>query len=77
MTNARSYDEAYAAWMQDPAAWWASEAYGITWDRKWDAVFDPDITYKLNDPGMSAVWCLVPAVKAAVATGVVDSEMSV
>ena len=38
------------------------------------AVFNPDITYKLNDPGMSAVWCLVPAVKAAVATGVVDAR---
>lgn len=38
------------------------------------AVFDPDITYKVNDPGMSAVWCLVPAVKAAIATGVVDAK---
>jgi dipeptidyl aminopeptidase/acylaminoacyl peptidase len=38
------------------------------------AVFNPDITYKLNDPGMSAVWCLVPAVKAAIATGVVDPK---
>jgi dienelactone hydrolase len=38
------------------------------------AVFDPDITYKLNDPGMSAVWCLVPGVKAAIATGVVDAK---
>lgn len=36
------------------------------------AVFNPDISYKLNDPGMSAVWCMVPAVKAAIATGVVD-----
>ena len=38
------------------------------------AVFNPDITYKLNDPGMSAVWCVVPAVKAAIATGVVDPK---
>jgi acetyl esterase/lipase len=38
------------------------------------AVFDPDITYKVNDPGMSAVWCMVPAVKAAIATGVVDAK---
>ena len=38
------------------------------------AVFNPDITYKLNDPGMSAVWCMVPAVKAAIATGVVDAK---
>ncbi len=37
-------------------------------------VFDPDIVYKVNDPGMSAVWCLVPAVKAAIATGMVDAK---
>lgn len=37
------------------------------------AVLDPDIVYKLNDPGMSAVWAVIPAVKAAIATGVVDS----
>jgi dipeptidyl aminopeptidase/acylaminoacyl peptidase len=37
------------------------------------AVFDPDIVYKVNDPGMSAVWCVVPAVKAAIATGMIDS----
>ncbi len=36
------------------------------------AVLEPDIKYRVNDPGMSAVWCVVPAVKAAVATGVVD-----
>ncbi|HMS01782.1 MAG TPA: prolyl oligopeptidase family serine peptidase, partial [Gemmatimonadaceae bacterium] len=36
------------------------------------AVFQPDITYKINDPGMSAVWSVVPAIKAAVATGIVD-----
>lgn len=38
------------------------------------AVFNPDITYKLNDPGMSAVWCMVPAVKAAIATSIVDPK---
>ncbi len=38
------------------------------------AVLIPDIVYKVNDPGMSAVWCMVPAVKAAVATGVVDAK---
>lgn len=38
------------------------------------AVLVPDITYRVNDPGMSAVWCMVPAVKAAVATGVVDAK---
>ena len=36
------------------------------------AVFLPDIAYKMDDPGMSAVWSIVPAVKAAIATGVVD-----
>jgi dipeptidyl aminopeptidase/acylaminoacyl peptidase len=36
------------------------------------AVLEPDIVYKVNDPGMSAVACMVPAVKAAIATGVVD-----
>ncbi len=38
------------------------------------AVFQPDIVYKVNDPGMSAVWAVVPAVKAAIATGIVDSS---
>jgi dienelactone hydrolase len=38
------------------------------------AVFYPDITYKVNDPGMSAVWCIRPAVKAAIATGIVDAK---
>lgn len=37
------------------------------------AVFLPDIVYKINDPGMSAVWSVVPAVKAAIQTGIVDS----
>ncbi|OZI08425.1 S9 family peptidase [Siphonobacter sp. BAB-5385] len=36
------------------------------------AVFIPDIVYKMNDPGMSAVWCVLPAVKAALKTGVID-----
>lgn len=36
------------------------------------AVFIPDIVYKLNDPGMSAVWCVLPGVKAALKTGVID-----
>ncbi len=38
------------------------------------AVLQPDITYYVNDPGMSAVWALVPAVKAAIATGIVDAK---
>ena len=37
-------------------------------------VMDPDIVYRVNDPGMSAVWCVVPAVKAAIAKGYVDDK---
>ncbi|HWP02490.1 MAG TPA: prolyl oligopeptidase family serine peptidase [Gemmatimonadaceae bacterium] len=38
------------------------------------AVLQPDIVYKVNDPGMSAVWCVVPAVEAAIAAGVADPQ---
>jgi acetyl esterase/lipase len=38
------------------------------------AVLMPDISYTINDPGMSAVWCVLPAIEAAVATGIVDEE---
>lgn len=38
------------------------------------AVLMPDIKYKLNDPGMSAVACVIPAVKAAIKTGIVDEK---
>jgi dipeptidyl aminopeptidase/acylaminoacyl peptidase len=38
------------------------------------AVLQPDIKYYVNDPGNSAVWALVPAVQAAIATGVVDPK---
>jgi dipeptidyl aminopeptidase/acylaminoacyl peptidase len=38
------------------------------------AVLDPDIVYRVNDPGMSAVWCVLPAVRAAIATGLIDSS---
>jgi len=38
------------------------------------AVLTPDITYKINDPGMSAVWCVLPALEAAIATGIVDPK---
>jgi dipeptidyl aminopeptidase/acylaminoacyl peptidase len=38
------------------------------------AVLQPDITYKLNDPGVSAVACITAALKAAIATGVVDAK---
>nr|WP_294507523.1 propionyl-CoA synthetase [uncultured Rhodopila sp.] len=43
MTTAHSYDEAYGAWMRDPQAYWAAEAFGITWTKKWDKVFDPTL----------------------------------
>jgi dipeptidyl aminopeptidase/acylaminoacyl peptidase len=36
------------------------------------AFLKPDIVYHVNDPGRSATWCVVPAVKAAIATGIVD-----
>jgi len=38
------------------------------------AVLMPDIVYEINDPGISAVNCVIPAVKAAIDTGVVDRE---
>lgn len=38
------------------------------------AFLQPDIVYKINDPGRSAVWCVVPAVKAAIAAGYVDPD---
>jgi dipeptidyl aminopeptidase/acylaminoacyl peptidase len=38
------------------------------------AVLTPDITYKLNDPGVSSTACILAALKAAEATGVVDSS---
>ena len=38
------------------------------------AVLMPDITYQIDDPGMSAVWCVLPALEAAIETGVVDPE---
>ncbi len=38
------------------------------------AVLMPDISYAINDPGMSAVWCVLPALRAAAATGIVDAQ---
>ncbi|HVF97216.1 MAG TPA: prolyl oligopeptidase family serine peptidase [Flavisolibacter sp.] len=35
-------------------------------------VFRPDIVYEINDPGMSAVDCVVPAVEEVVKTGMID-----
>ncbi len=34
----------------------------------------PDIRYHVNDPGMSAAWCVLPALEAAVSAGVVDPD---
>ncbi|MFO0880356.1 MAG: prolyl oligopeptidase family serine peptidase [Gemmataceae bacterium] len=47
------------------AAYYTSNGY---------AVLLPDIRYTINDPGMSAVWCVLPALEAAAATGVVDRD---
>jgi propionyl-CoA synthetase len=42
MTQATTtYDQAYAAWRRDPLGWWGDIAEGITWDQRWDKVFDP------------------------------------
>ena len=41
MTQATTYEQAYAAWQRDPEAWWAAAAEGIAWDTRWDRVFDP------------------------------------
>jgi len=38
------------------------------------AVLTPDITYEVNDPGMSSVWCVLPAIEAAAKTGIVDKN---
>jgi dipeptidyl aminopeptidase/acylaminoacyl peptidase len=38
------------------------------------AVFTPDLTYRINDPGVSAVECMLPALDAAIATGIVDGD---
>ena len=38
------------------------------------AVLMPDIENRVNDPVTSAAWCVLPAIEAAIATGVVDRE---
>jgi dipeptidyl aminopeptidase/acylaminoacyl peptidase len=37
-------------------------------------VFRPDIVYDVNDPGISAVNCVVPAVEEVLKTGMIDKE---
>jgi len=38
------------------------------------AVLTPDIAYRLNDPGKSSIECILPALDAAIATGIVDGD---
>ncbi len=37
-------------------------------------VFRPDIVYDINDPGISAVNCVVPAVEEVIKTGMIDKD---
>lgn len=37
-------------------------------------IFRPDIVYDINDPGMSAVDCVVPAVEEVLKTGMIDKS---
>ncbi|MFC2132539.1 prolyl oligopeptidase family serine peptidase [Bacteroidota bacterium] len=37
-------------------------------------IFQPDIIYKLDDPGVSAVDCVVPAVKEVIKSGKIDED---
>jgi dipeptidyl aminopeptidase/acylaminoacyl peptidase len=37
-------------------------------------IFRPDIVYDINDPGMSAVNCVVPAVETVLKTGMIDKN---
>lgn len=55
---------------QPPSQW----AIGSIYTSNGYAVLMPDITYRLNDPGVSAAECIIPALDAAVATGVVDND---
>jgi dipeptidyl aminopeptidase/acylaminoacyl peptidase len=50
-------------------------AYNATvWTQEGYFVLRPDIVYRDRNPGLSAVEALVPAVKAAVATGMIDEQ---
>ncbi len=51
-----------------------SEYNPAVWTSQGYFVFQPDIVYRPRNPGLSAVEALVPAVEAAVATGMVDPE---
>jgi dipeptidyl aminopeptidase/acylaminoacyl peptidase len=62
--GAHVFPEPNATRYSNPAMY-TSRGYGF---------LQPDIAYKVNDPGRSALWCVVPAVKAAIAAGYVDPE---
>ncbi len=38
------------------------------------AILRPDIVNRIDDPALSALWCVVPAIEVAVATGIVDRD---
>jgi acetyl esterase/lipase len=52
----------------------STSAIGSIYTSNGYAVLMPDIAYRLNDPGMSAVECILPALDAAIATGIVDGD---
>jgi dienelactone hydrolase len=62
--GAHVFPEPNATRYSNPAMF-TSRGYGF---------LQPDIAYKINDPGRSALWCVVPAVKAAIAAGYVDPD---
>ncbi len=50
-------------------------AYNIShWVQQGYFVFQPDIVYKTNHPGESAVECVVPAVEQMISTGMIDRD---
>jgi len=63
--RANNYPMPGIAWGGFNQAFYTSQGY---------AVLTPDITFKINDPGMSSVGCILPAVEAAIKTGIVDKE---
>lgn len=53
----------------------ARSSYNITnFSSQGYFVFQPDIVYGKNNPGQSAVECVVPAVEAAIKTGMIDEK---
>jgi len=53
----------------------SKSAYNITnYVQQGFFVFQPDIVYRLDDPGISAVECVVPAVEKVIATGMIDRK---